>query len=353
MITPPSAATGSGSCLSEHVDVLIVGAGLSGVGAGCRLQQRCPDKTFAILEARGAIGGTWDLFRFPGIRSDSDMFTLCYPFRPWSGAQAIVDGVVDPRLRPRDGAGARDRPEDPLPPPRRGRRVVLGRRALDRGGRARRHRRDGPPDAAASCSRAPATTATTRATRPSFAGHRALRRRDRPSAVLDRRRRLRRQARGRDRQRRDRRDARSRRWPSAPPTSRCCSARPATSSRCPRRSARRPARARPADAARLSDRALEERAARARDLRLQPPPARGDEAADPQAARAPAPARLRHRHALQPALRAVGPAHVHRARRRPLRGDRRRPRLGRHRPHRDVHRDGPRARVRGPSSRPT
>ena len=76
----------------EHVDVLIVGAGLSGIGAGCRLQEQCPGKTFAILEARGAIGGTWDLFRFPGIRSDSDMYTLSYPFRPWSGAQAIVDG---------------------------------------------------------------------------------------------------------------------------------------------------------------------------------------------------------------------------------------------------------------------
>jgi cation diffusion facilitator CzcD-associated flavoprotein CzcO len=76
----------------EHVDVLIVGAGLSGIGAGCRLQQRCPDKTFAIVESRGAIGGTWDLFRFPGVRSDSDMFTLCYPFRPWTGSRAIVDG---------------------------------------------------------------------------------------------------------------------------------------------------------------------------------------------------------------------------------------------------------------------
>src|SRR5438067_9071566 len=77
---------------SEHVDVLIVGAGLSGVGAGCRLRQSCPGKTFAILEARDAIGGTWDLFRFPGIRSDSDMFTLCYPFQPWTGSQMIVDG---------------------------------------------------------------------------------------------------------------------------------------------------------------------------------------------------------------------------------------------------------------------
>ena len=76
----------------EHVDVLVVGAGISGVGAGCRLRESCPDRSFAILEARGAIGGTWDLFRFPGIRSDSDMFTLCYPFRPWRGGQAIVDG---------------------------------------------------------------------------------------------------------------------------------------------------------------------------------------------------------------------------------------------------------------------
>jgi monooxygenase len=76
----------------EHVDVLIVGAGISGIGAACRLQERCPGKTFAIVEARGAIGGTWDLFRFPGIRSDSDMFTLSYPFRPWRGSQAIADG---------------------------------------------------------------------------------------------------------------------------------------------------------------------------------------------------------------------------------------------------------------------
>jgi monooxygenase len=76
----------------EHVDVLIVGAGLSGVGAACHLQANCPAKSFAILEARDAIGGTWDLFRYPGIRSDSDMFTLGYSFRPWKEAKAIADG---------------------------------------------------------------------------------------------------------------------------------------------------------------------------------------------------------------------------------------------------------------------
>jgi len=72
--------------------VLIVGAGLSGVGAGCHLQERCPGKTYAILEARGEVGGTWDLFRYPGIRSDSDMYTLGYRFRPWTEAKTIADG---------------------------------------------------------------------------------------------------------------------------------------------------------------------------------------------------------------------------------------------------------------------
>ncbi len=78
----------------EHpvLDVLIIGAGLSGIGAACQLQQRCPDKRFAILEARNAIGGTWDLFRYPGIRSDSDMYTLGYRFKPWTNPQAIADG---------------------------------------------------------------------------------------------------------------------------------------------------------------------------------------------------------------------------------------------------------------------
>jgi cation diffusion facilitator CzcD-associated flavoprotein CzcO len=76
----------------EHLDVLIVGAGLSGIGAARYLQARCPPVSYAIFEARDAIGGTWDLFRYPGVRSDSDMFTLGYSFRPWQSAQAIAGG---------------------------------------------------------------------------------------------------------------------------------------------------------------------------------------------------------------------------------------------------------------------
>jgi cation diffusion facilitator CzcD-associated flavoprotein CzcO len=77
---------------SEHFDVVIVGAGLSGVGAGYHLQTACPDRSYVILEGRDAIGGTWDLFRYPGIRSDSDMYTLGYAFKPWTEAKAIADG---------------------------------------------------------------------------------------------------------------------------------------------------------------------------------------------------------------------------------------------------------------------
>ncbi len=75
----------------EYFDVIIVGAGLSGVGAACHLRQRHPRKSFSILEGRNAMGGTWDLFRYPGVRSDSDMYTLGYRFRPWRDAKAIAD----------------------------------------------------------------------------------------------------------------------------------------------------------------------------------------------------------------------------------------------------------------------
>jgi cation diffusion facilitator CzcD-associated flavoprotein CzcO len=77
---------------AEHFDVLVVGAGISGIGAGYYLQTRCPSKNYAILEGRDALGGTWDLFRYPGIRSDSDMYTLGYSFRPWTEPRAIAGG---------------------------------------------------------------------------------------------------------------------------------------------------------------------------------------------------------------------------------------------------------------------
>jgi monooxygenase len=76
----------------DHFDVLIIGAGLSGVGAGCHLRRENPERSFAILEARDAMGGTWDLFRYPGIRSDSDMFTLGFSFAPWDNPQVFADG---------------------------------------------------------------------------------------------------------------------------------------------------------------------------------------------------------------------------------------------------------------------
>ena len=78
---------------NDYSDVLIVGAGLSGIGAAARLQKHCPSKSFAIIESRSQLGGTWDLFKYPGIRSDSDMHTLGYDFKPWTHAKAIADGA--------------------------------------------------------------------------------------------------------------------------------------------------------------------------------------------------------------------------------------------------------------------
>jgi monooxygenase len=92
-MTSASARTGpSAAAAPDHVDVVIVGAGLSGIGAACHLASKAPGFSYEILEARGTSGGTWDLFRFPGVRSDSDMFTLGFPFRPWPDSDAIASG---------------------------------------------------------------------------------------------------------------------------------------------------------------------------------------------------------------------------------------------------------------------
>ena len=77
---------------APHLDVLIIGAGLSGIGAAVHLKKQCPDRSFTLLESRNTIGGTWDLFRYPGIRSDSDMYTMGYDFKPWKAAKSIADG---------------------------------------------------------------------------------------------------------------------------------------------------------------------------------------------------------------------------------------------------------------------
>src|ERR1700723_2283498 len=108
--------------MTEHLDVVILGAGISGVSAAWHLQDRCPTKSYAILERRHDLGGTWDLFKYPGIRSDSDMFTLGFRFKPWRSATSIADGAsikayireaaaengIERNIRYRHRAGAAD-----------------------------------------------------------------------------------------------------------------------------------------------------------------------------------------------------------------------------------------------------
>ena len=125
----------------EHVDVIVVGAGISGIGAGYHLQKNCPDRSYVILEGREAMGGTWDLFRYPGIRSDSDMYTLGYAFQPWTEAKAIADGPAILRLSEGNRAELWHRQTHPLSPSRQARRLVDRASAWtvdrDRAGRGR------------------------------------------------------------------------------------------------------------------------------------------------------------------------------------------------------------------------
>ncbi len=194
---------------TEHVDVLVVGAGISGISAAYHLGKYCPEKSFAILEARGAMGGTWDLFRYPGVRSDSDMHTLGFNFTPWKAEDSIADGPRDPRLPARHRRPVRHRTEDPLPPPRRRHRLVQRHPALDGHGRAGRHRRPVPAHLRVPL---PLLRLLQRrgGLRARLPRQRRLRRPDRAPPALARRSRLRGQARGGDRQRCHRHHARAR-----------------------------------------------------------------------------------------------------------------------------------------------
>ena len=128
----------------EHVDVLIVGAGLSGVGAAARLELERPGTSYAVLEARGTIGGTWDLFRYPGVRSDSDMHTLGYPFRPWIEGQRDRRRAVDPGT-----TSATPRASSASTPHVRLHHRVVARRLVERATRAGRCRSSAPTPASA------------------------------------------------------------------------------------------------------------------------------------------------------------------------------------------------------------
>ncbi|VFT40030.1 putative potassium transport flavoprotein [Pseudomonas aeruginosa] len=184
----------------EHLDVLIVGAGLSGVGAAYHLMKHCPGKSFALLEGRAAMGGTWDLFRYPGIRSDSDMFTLGYNFKPWSDPKAIADGPsirryieetarengIDRKIRYRHRAAQG-------PTGIRRQCALEPRRAARRRARAAAHDRAVPADVHRLLSATRPAIRRNSSGREDFAGQ------DRPSAAVARRPRLQRQEGGGDR----------------------------------------------------------------------------------------------------------------------------------------------------------
>ena len=159
--------------MTEFVDVVIVGAGISGISAAWHLQDRCPDKSYAVLERRENLGGTWDLFKYPGIRSDSDMFTLGFRFKPWTSEKAIADGPsIMSYLKETVAEYGIDKHI------RYGQKVVgadwsdaENRWTADASnGTARRSRSRRP-----SCSRAAATTTTTRDTRRSSPARRTSR----------------------------------------------------------------------------------------------------------------------------------------------------------------------------------
>ena len=159
--------------MSEHLDVVIVGAGISGISAAWHLQDRCPTKSYAILERRENLGGTWDLFKYPGIRSDSDMFTLGFRFKPWTSEKAIADGPSIMAYLKETVCRVRHRQAHPLRPEGRRRGLVRRRQPLDASRRPGRRR--GGDHRLVPVRRAVATTTTTRAIRRSSSDPRTSR----------------------------------------------------------------------------------------------------------------------------------------------------------------------------------
>ena len=332
----------------DHVDVLIIGAGLSGIGAAHHLQGSHPGRTYAILEAREAIGGTWDLFRYPGVRSDSDMYTLGYVFKPWTEAKAIADGpsiLNYVRETAREG-----RIEEHI---RFNHRVISAEwSSEDALWTVHAERTDTGQALTMTASFVIACTGYYRYDQgytPDLAGIERFKGRVVHPQLWS-----------------DDVDYDGKRVVVIGSGATAITLVPAMADRAahvtmlqrsptyvisfPRGGSDRQHPAPDASGeARLLDRAWEERARTAGDLPAQPPLARPGQEDAPRPGRAQAARGQRHRHALQTDIQPVGSTPVSRARRRPLRGDQLWARVGRHGPDRDVHRDRHQAQVGAPN----
>ncbi len=292
---------------------MIVGAGLSGIGAGSQLEMKCPGRTYAVLEARNEIGGTWDLFRYPGIRSDSDMFTLGYAFRPWTDPKAIADG---PSILRYVRDTAREHGVDEKV--RFGHRVVRAEwSSADARWTLEIERGEERETTFLTCGFLFMCSGYYRYDepyKPEFAGTERFRRDDRAPAAVERRHRLRREARGGDRQRRQRgharaRDGGDRRARDDAPA--LAQLRGLAAGRGP---AGQPHPAPASDEARVLRGAVDEGVHHHGVLQSQPPAAERDQGHAAQGGGATAAGRVRRGHPLQAPLQPVGPAHVPRSR---------------------------------------
>lgn len=175
MTVTPQEAADHGAAEADYFDVLIVGAGISGIDAAYRITERNPQLSYAILERRARIGGTWDLFRYPGVRSDSSIFTLSFPFEPWTRKEGVADGCTSASTSPpprTSTASTATSGSTATCARRTGTRPATPGRSPSKTGRGTAN---ASSTALASCSSAAATTTTTRAT-PRVPGHRGVHR---------------------------------------------------------------------------------------------------------------------------------------------------------------------------------